>query len=185
MMLMAGEKVDLGRKMIEGYTYGVVSCFGVKYPVTSIDLACTKPLQDEQYKRLDYILEQGRGFEVLTYSDRRMGINRKAWIDENGHLVAVRWVGGDISEAKWLRKLMLEGTDVGDMRPFLLAPSSVVNTEDTKGKIICACHNVGELELLAAMESGCGDLETLKNCTKAGTGCGSCIPEMKRLLSGS
>ena len=185
MMLMAGQHTDLGRKMIEGYTYGVVSCFGVQHPVTSIDLACTKPLQDEQYKRLDYILEQGKAFEVLTYVDRRMGIHRKAWIDSDGHLVAVRWVGGDISEAKWLRKLMLEGTDVGDMRPFLLAPSSVVNTEDTKGKIICACHNVGELELKAAIESGCGDLETLKNCTKAGTGCGSCIPEMKRLLSGS
>ncbi len=183
MMLMAGQHTDLGRKMIEPYTYGVVACAGQKYPVTSIDLACTQPLQDEQYKRLDHILEQGKPFEVLTYSDRRLGINRKAWIDADGHLVAVRWVGGDIGEAKWLRKLMLEGTDVGDMRPFLLAPSSVVNTEDTKGKIICACHNVGEIEIKEAIASGCGDLETLKNCTKAGTGCGSCVPEMKRLLS--
>jgi len=183
MMLMAGQHVDLGREMIEEYTYGVVACAGQKFPVTSIDIACTQTLKDEQYKRLDHILEQGQAFEMLTYSDKRLGINRKAWIDSDGHLVAVRWVGGDISEAQWLRKLMLEGTDVGDMRPFLLAPSSVVNTEDTKGKIICACHNVGELELLAAIESGCGDLETLKACTKAGTGCGSCVPEMKRLLT--
>ncbi|MDQ7002829.1 MAG: molybdopterin-dependent oxidoreductase [Ghiorsea sp.] len=183
MLLMAGQHVDLGQQMIEPYTYGVVACAGQNFPVTSIDLACTQPLKDEQYKRLDYILEQGQAFEVLTYSDKRHGIHRKAWINSDGHLVAVRWVGGDISEAKWLRTLMLEGTDVGDMRPFLLAPSSVVNTKDTKGKIICACHNVGEIEIKEAIASGCGDLETLKTCTKAGTGCGSCVPEMKRLLT--
>jgi len=99
--------------------------------------------------------------------------------------MAVRWVGGDISEAKWLRKLMLEGRDVGELRPYLLAPGGPVDKEDTKGKIICACNNVGELELKAAIEAGSNSMESLKSCTMAGTGCGSCVPEMKRLLSDS
>jgi len=42
---------------------------------------------------------------------------------------------------------------------------------------------VGELELKAAIESGSDSIEALKSCTMAGTGCGSCVPEMKRLLS--
>jgi len=181
MMLMAGKKTALGREMIEGYTYGVVGCAGADHAVTSIDLACTQPLKDSQYKRLDQMLEQGQSFEILTYSDRKHGINRKAWLDD-GHLVAVRWVGGDVHEAKWLRKLMLEGRDVGELRPYLLAPGGPVDKQDTKGKIICACNNVGELELKAAIESGSDSLDKLKSCTMAGTGCGSCIPEMKRLL---
>ncbi|MDQ6957005.1 MAG: molybdopterin-dependent oxidoreductase [Mariprofundaceae bacterium] len=182
MMLMAGDKVKLGREMIAGYSYGVLFCAGTDHPVTSIDLACTKTLKDTQYKRLDQMLEQGQSFETLTYSDRKHGINRKAWLDD-GRLVAVRWVGGDISEAKWLRKLMLEGRDVGELRPYLLAPGGPVDKQDTKGKIICACNNVGELELQAAIEAGSNTIEKLKGCTMAGTGCGSCVPEMKRLLS--
>jgi len=181
MMLMAGEKRALGREMIKGYTYGVVGCAGTDHPVTSIDLACTQALQDSQYKRLDQMLEQGKSFETLTYSDRKHGINRKAWLDD-GRLVAVRWVGGDIHEAKWLRKLMLEGRDVGELRPYLLAPGGPVDKQDTKGKIVCACNNVGELDLKAAITNGSDSLDKLKSCTMAGTGCGSCVPEMKRLL---
>jgi len=184
MMLIAGKHIPLGREMIEGYSYGVVSCSGSDHPVTSIDLACTKALKQEQYKRLDQMLELGKSFETLTYSDRKFGINRKAWL-EDGHLVAVRWVGGDLHEAQWLRKLMLESRDVSDLRPFLLAPGGPVTKEDTKGKIICACNNVGELELKAAIDSGSDTMDALKACTMAGTGCGSCVPEMKRLLSGA
>ena len=182
-MLMAGQQLALGRSMIEGYSYGVVACMGSDHPVTAIELACTKPLKAEQYRRLDQMLEQGQTFETLTYSDRKQGINRKAWLSD-GRLVAVRWVGGDIAEAQWLRKLMLEGRDVGELRPYLLAPGGPVNKADNKGKIICACNNVGELELEAAIRDGADSIEALKACTMAGTGCGSCVPEMKRLLHG-
>jgi len=181
-MLMAGQHIQLGREMIKGYTYGVVSCMGSDHPVTVVEMACTKPLEMIKYKRLDQMLEQGQCFETLTYSDRKHGINRKAWLHD-GHLIAVRWVGGDIAEAQWLRKLMLEGRDVGELRPYLLSPGGPVNKADTKGKIICACNNVGELELKAAIKDGSDSLEALKACTMAGTGCGSCVPEMKRLLS--
>jgi len=181
---MAGKKLSLARKMIEGYTYGVVACSGSDHAVTSVDLACNKALQAAQYTRLDQMLEQGQVFETLTYSDRKHGIHRKAWLND-GHLIAVRWVGGDIHEAQWLRKLMLEGRDVGELRPYLLAPGGPVNKEDTKGKIICACNNVGELELKAAISDGSDSIDALKACTMAGTGCGSCVPEMKRLLSKS
>jgi len=180
-MLIAGQHIKLGRKMIEGYTFGVVSCMGSDHPVTVVELACTKSLTAEKYKRLDQMLEQGRSIETLTYSDRKHGINRKAWL-EDGHLMAVRWVGGDIAEAQWLRKLMLEGRDVGELRPYLLSPGGPVNKEDTKGRIICACQNIGELELQAAIRDGADSIDAIKACTMAGTGCGSCVPEIKRLL---
>ena len=181
MMLIAGEKMKLGREMTQGYSYGVSSCAGSDHPVTAVELACSKELKPEQYKRLDQLLEQGQSFETLTYSDRKHGINRKAWL-QDGHLIAVRWVGGDISEAQWLRKLMLEGRDVGELRPFLLAPGGPVTKEDTKGRIICACQNVGELELKDAIKNGADSIDAIKACTMAGTGCGSCIPEIKRLF---
>ncbi len=182
MMLLAGERLELGRAMIEGYTYGVVHCAGDDHPVTTVELACVKPLTREKYRRLDQLLEQGRDMETLTYVDRKHAIHRKAWL-EDGRLVAVRWVGGEVAEALWLRKLMLDGRDVGELRPFLLAPGGPVNKEDTKGCIVCSCNNVGEKELLAAMQGGAATLDALKSATLAGTGCGSCVPEIKRLLA--
>ncbi|MGH3907479.1 MAG: nitrite reductase large subunit NirB [Pseudonocardiaceae bacterium] len=49
---------------------------------------------------------------------------------------------------------------------------------------VCSCHAVtagaiGE----AVTEQGCGDVPALKACTKAGTGCGSCVPMLKKLLA--
>lgn len=181
LMLISGRKLKLGRKMASGYTYGVVSCMGSDHPVTVVEVACTKELQNTQYKRLDQMLEQGEVFEILSYSDRKHGFNRKAWL-EDGRLIALRWIGGDIHEARWLHKLMQEGRDVGELRPYLLAPGGPINKEDHKGKVVCACNNVGELELKAAIANGADDLGKLKACTMAGAGCGSCIPEMKGLL---
>jgi len=39
MMLMAGQKMALGREMIAAYTYGVVACAGSDHAVTSVDVA--------------------------------------------------------------------------------------------------------------------------------------------------
>ncbi len=182
MMLMAGRRIALGREIIEGYSYGVVGCMGSDHPVTSVELACVKALRPEQCRRLDQMLEQGRSFETLTYTDRKHGMDRKAWLDD-GRLVAVRWVGGDVHEAQWLRKLMLEGRDVGTLRPYLLAPGGPVDKADNRGAIVCTCNDVGERELAMAIAGGADTLDALKSCTMAGTGCGSCVPEMKRMLA--
>ncbi|MDX8376787.1 MAG: molybdopterin-dependent oxidoreductase [Mariprofundales bacterium] len=184
MMLIAGENKKLGYTMIEGYTYGVTSCAGNTHPVTVVELACSKELRSEQCMRLDQLLEQGKRFETLTYSDRKHGINRKAWL-EDGHLIAVRWIGGDVVAAQWLRKLMLEGRNVSELRPYLLAPGSPITKENTKGRIICSCKNIGELELKDAIKKGASSINEIKASTMAGTSCGSCIPELKGLLSNS
>jgi ferredoxin-nitrate reductase len=50
------------------------------------------------------------------------------------------------------------------------------------GKLVCACHNVGEGNLRQAVEGGCRTLPDLCAATGAGTGCGSCRPEVKTIL---
>jgi nitrite reductase (NADH) large subunit len=48
---------------------------------------------------------------------------------------------------------------------------------------ICSCHNVtkGTIEAAIADEE-LADVGAVKTCTKAGTGCGSCVPVLKELL---
>src|SRR5690349_20319126 len=47
---------------------------------------------------------------------------------------------------------------------------------------ICSCNNVTKGDLTEAIAGGCCDVAQLKNCTLAGTSCGSCVPLLKQLL---
>lgn len=48
---------------------------------------------------------------------------------------------------------------------------------------ICSCNNVTKGELCAAVREGQADtLDALKKCTRAGTGCGGCVPLVADLL---
>ena len=52
------------------------------------------------------------------------------------------------------------------------------------GKIICACKQVGENQLKRAIaDDNICSVKKLSQCTQAGTGCGSCIPELAELLA--
>jgi nitrite reductase (NADH) large subunit len=69
----------------------------------------------------------------------------------------------------------------------LLAPSSAdAGTVALPGAAqVCSCHAVTKNQIVAAVSDGCADVPSLKSCTKAGTGCGSCVPLLKQLLAES
>ncbi|MGB6102326.1 MAG: (2Fe-2S)-binding protein, partial [Pusillimonas sp.] len=51
----------------------------------------------------------------------------------------------------------------------------------TRARIVCTCASVSDTALMAAIESG-QDLEALKASLKCGVTCGSCLPQIKRML---
>jgi ferredoxin-nitrate reductase len=53
------------------------------------------------------------------------------------------------------------------------------------GNLVCSCNNVGSENILNKIIAGCHTLKELCDTTGAGTGCGSCRPEVKRLLEES
>jgi nitrite reductase (NADH) large subunit len=49
--------------------------------------------------------------------------------------------------------------------------------------LICSCESVTKGAICAAVnENGCESVESLKKCTKAGTGCGGCVPMLKDIM---
>jgi nitrite reductase (NADH) large subunit len=49
--------------------------------------------------------------------------------------------------------------------------------------MLCSCNSVTKGEICAAItDGGCHDIGSLKACTKAGTGCGGCVPLVTELL---
>jgi nitrite reductase (NADH) large subunit len=47
---------------------------------------------------------------------------------------------------------------------------------------VCSCNAVTQGQVVAAIAEGCTDVGTLKECTRAGTSCGSCVPLLKQIL---
>jgi assimilatory nitrate reductase catalytic subunit len=78
--------------------------------------------------------------------------------------------------------MIAAGLPFEQIRLWALAP---VNTPPvggtTRGKIVCNCKNVSEQEILAALKRG-ADLTYLQTELKCGTECGSCLPELRRMV---
>jgi NAD(P)H-nitrite reductase large subunit len=51
------------------------------------------------------------------------------------------------------------------------------------GPIVCACFGVGRATICDSITGGAGTAAEIGLRLKAGTNCGSCIPELKRLIS--
>lgn len=51
--------------------------------------------------------------------------------------------------------------------------------------LICSCEAVTKVAICNAVEEGQDTIDSIKKCTKAGTGCGGCIPLVKDLISGT
>lgn len=82
---------------------------------------------------------------------------------------------------RWLESLFNEKITSGQ-RMAILAGFPTEPQLDC-GNIVCSCFQVGEKTIQAAITAGAADYETLADELKCGTNCGSCIPEVKSLLS--
>lgn len=54
-----------------------------------------------------------------------------------------------------------------------------------RGRILCNCLDVAEADIAAAIAEGAGlcDLASLQARLGCGTGCGACVPEIRRMLA--
>jgi len=125
------------------------------------------------------------GGEWMEYRDAAMGRYRAACMNK-GRLEAVFFIASDqrLPEREWLASLFARPQLVPAELAGLLTARPPKGSANDTGRIVCACHSVGEKTLLKAIaEQGANSIETIGQCTKAGTGCGSCVPEIRRLIA--
>jgi nitrite reductase (NADH) large subunit len=51
--------------------------------------------------------------------------------------------------------------------------------------LICSCEAVSKGDICGSVNDGALNLDAVKKCTKAGTGCGGCVPMVKDLITGT
>jgi ferredoxin-nitrate reductase len=119
------------------------------------------------------------GYEEIVFIDKAARYYKKCLV-QNDRLVGAVLMG-DKSEFATFRDLIAQRIELSDQRLKLLRSGQAA--APVLGKLVCSCQNVGEGNLAQAVAQGCDTVEKLGQVTGAGTGCGSCRPELKRLLA--
>jgi len=118
-----------------------------------------------------------KGGECVNVVNHKRGIYKKLVISKDGKTLQGGILVGDAGSYGQLLAMMQNGVELPEEPEGLLVsgqtPSAGVLPDSAK---ICACNNVSKGEIVAAIREGCLDVPGLKACTRAGTGCGGCVP---------
>jgi ferredoxin-nitrate reductase len=123
------------------------------------------PNNDPDYEEVVYIDKARRYYKkCIVYQDRLVGA------------ILV----GDKSEFLEFKNFIKDKVELSDKRVTLLLSGKA--KVPVIGKIVCSCNSVGEGNLVNEIRKGCSVLSELCKITGAGTGCGSCRPEVQAII---
>lgn len=121
------------------------------------------------------------GYEEIAFLDRAQRTYLKAILCDNRLVGAL--LLGDTTLLGRFRALIESGIELDSERSQLMRPGQGAARPAVQGRVVCSCNQVGEGNLAAAVASGCADVPALCTKTGAGTGCGSCVPEVTQWLA--
>jgi assimilatory nitrate reductase catalytic subunit len=161
----------------DDFEYATCGLSGREHDVVVLRAAATKAVSQNVIDKLDALF--GIDVTALELVDTSTGVARAMKV-EAGKLVAMR-LAGDISGHQWLGEWLESRVDIGALGYRALAGgNSPPQGAATRGRIVCACHNVANNEIVACFTAG-GSMADAQKKLKCGTGCGSCLPELRRI----
>jgi assimilatory nitrate reductase catalytic subunit len=153
--------------------------------------AASEAVPAAMLERIEALL-QLQGPEVLHYADAQRGQRRtmrqqRAGIDTrlDGFLLA-----GDTSAQAWISSLLQDELPAQAYGRALLLPVSKPPVPVvSKGKVVCTCFHVRDIAIEDNLRTCSGTaaerLAKLQGALQCGTNCGSCIPELQRMVRSS
>lgn len=172
--------LDALRPLLREFPYASCALHGRDAPVVMFRAASASPIDPALVARLDLALGIEAAADTIDYVDARRGVSKRA-VTRDGRLLAVRLVG-EVAAGDWLKESMADGA-IADAGPWLFAPvAQPRHGAAPRGRTLCACLDVSERAIQDALDGG-ADLAALQLNLGCGTGCGSCVPELKRLIA--
>ncbi len=117
-------------------------------------------------------------YEEIVFIDKAKRYYKKCIIKQD-RLVGTILIG-DKSEFLEFKELISNKIELSDKRMQLLRSGK--KAEPVLGKLVCSCNNIGAGNIKAKIQGGCKEISALCTLSGAGMGCGSCKPEVKRIL---
>ncbi|MDP1953912.1 MAG: molybdopterin-dependent oxidoreductase [Polaromonas sp.] len=138
------------------------------------------------------------GADVLRYADAKKGQHRAARLVRKGEQAELAGfvLAGDVSAQAWIKALLQDELPAQAYGRLLLLPGAKApGAMMPRGKPVCSCFSVSDEQIAAGLRAivnepgGAGLLASdderllaLQDKLKCGTNCGSCVPEIKRLI---
>lgn len=120
--------------------------------------------------------------KALAYKDPFQNVYKKYIFTMDGKYLLGGMMIGDTKDYVKLVPLVKNQKEL-DVAPSELILGSKKGSDDDDADDldddtqICSCHNVSKGDVVTAVKDGtCTSLGEVKSCTKAGTGCGGCVP---------
>ncbi|ART55595.1 nitrate reductase [Acidovorax carolinensis] len=127
--------------------------------------------------------------DTLRYADKKRGQRRAARLARHGDNTTLEGIvlAGDTSAEGWLKTLLQEELPAQTYGRLLLVPGAKAPVAvQSRGKPVCTCFNVTDTAINAKLAQchGTDDdrLAQLQGQLRCGTHCGSCLPELKRMV---
>jgi len=128
----------------------------------------------------------------LVWNDPLGGIYRKLIFNKAGSRLRGGILVGDASDYSKLHALAVKGGELPENPAMLLAPPSARGEVEAKEEIssdpstqVCSCNDVSRGQIADTIKELGVEKATLKEvkvCSRAGTGCGGCEPDIKTIL---
>ena len=120
----------------------------------------------------------------LTYADAVAGVYKKLVVSDDGRRLLGGILVGDASAYGVLRPMVSSGLALPDNPEQLILPaSSGVQLGMPDEAQVCSCNDVTKADILHAVtEQGCETVADVKQCTRAGSTCGSCVATVKNVI---
>ena len=129
------------------------------------------------------------GTGVLRYADPKRGQRRAAHLAHGVEATTLDgfMLAGDTRAERWIKTLLQEELPAQTYGRALLVPGATPPVAVvSRGTPVCACFNVTDLTIQAHLTSCSGSaaqqLQSLQSSLKCGTHCGSCVPQLQRMV---
>jgi len=124
--------------------------------------------------------------EFAEYIDVPCGLYRVAAFAQ-GRLEACLFVGPAEAAPQWdAAKEMFASDALAPAQRLMVLAGKSTNGVPDAGPLICSCFGVGLNVIRGTLKSGAAaNVEEIGKALRAGTNCGSCLPELKRIVQGS
>jgi assimilatory nitrate reductase catalytic subunit len=128
-------------------------------------------------------LRSVRGHDLAEYADFGGGIYRAASFAAE-RIDTCLFVGPAHDAGDWnVVKTLFTLDSLNEVQRRMLLSGKSSDGLASAGPIVCACFGVGRATICDSITGGAGTAAEIGLRVKAGTNCGSCIPELKRLIS--
>jgi len=130
-----------------------------------------------------YLAPQGEAGHFAEYEDTARGVYRVAQFSGD-KIDACLFMGPAADAPGWdaVKALFAADSVTDEQRRMLLSGKSADGLA-SDGPVVCACFGVGRTTICGAIAEGARTAPEIGAKLKAGTNCGSCIPELKRLIA--